>query len=137
MTVESLMELPHKLMLGNVLLPDMEDDMGERREEKIWKCLTRRSLLNRYSQIATNVLSLLRAERKAMWNMAAQVEKKLSKSPKVHLFLKLSLFFLAKLVTPHTTLVNRSLGRSVEFQTSIASGLASLLIVICQKAQRF
>jgi len=70
MTVESLMELPHKLMLGNVLLPDMEDDMGERREEKIWKCLTRRSLLNR-------------AERKAMWNMAAQVEKKLSKSPKV------------------------------------------------------
>ena len=24
MTVESLLELPHKLLLGNVLLPDME-----------------------------------------------------------------------------------------------------------------
>ena len=48
MTVESLLELPHKLMLGNVLLPDMEEDTSERREERIWKCLTRSSLLNRF-----------------------------------------------------------------------------------------
>ena len=45
------------------------------------------------SEIPTNVLSLLRAERKAMRAMVAQVEKKLSKSPKVRLLLKLSFGF--------------------------------------------
>lgn len=70
MTVESLLELPHKLLMGNLLLPDMDQDDNERREERIWKCLTRSSLLNR-------------SERRVLRSMVAQVEKKMAKSPKV------------------------------------------------------
>ena len=42
LTVEALLELPHRLLLGGGLLPDMAE--GERREERLWKCLMRREL---------------------------------------------------------------------------------------------
>ena len=41
MTLEALMELPHKLVLGGSILPDLEERRGERREERLWKCLMR------------------------------------------------------------------------------------------------
>ena len=41
MTEEMLLELPHKLLMGGGLLPETEAWLGERREERIWKCLTR------------------------------------------------------------------------------------------------
>ena len=41
MTLEALLELPHKLVLGGSILPDLEERKGERREERLWKCLMR------------------------------------------------------------------------------------------------
>ena len=35
-------DLPHKLLVGGVLLPDTVAWPGERREERLWKCVTRR-----------------------------------------------------------------------------------------------
>ena len=40
------LELPHKLVLGGNLFPDMEEDRAERREERLWKCLTRSGVLD-------------------------------------------------------------------------------------------
>ena len=50
MTEEMLLELPHKLLMGEGLLPDTEAWPGERREERIWKCLTRGKLLTRWAR---------------------------------------------------------------------------------------
>ena len=84
------------------------------------------------SQIATNVLSLLRAERKAMRDMVAQVEKKLSKSPKVHLFLKLSLSFQ---LHQQLYILHWSVGHSVGRQSFEACELVNRNL--SKKAQRF
>ena len=41
-------DLPHKLLVGGALLPDTLAWPGERREERLWKCVTRRrGLLDR------------------------------------------------------------------------------------------
>ena len=50
MTEEMLLELPHKLLLGGRLLPETEAWPGERREERMWKCLTRGKLLSRWAR---------------------------------------------------------------------------------------
>ena len=42
LTQEMLLDLPHQLLLGGTLAPDTEAWPGERREERLWKCLTRR-----------------------------------------------------------------------------------------------
>ena len=42
LTQEMLLDLPHQLLLGGTLSPDTEAWPGERREERLWKCLTRR-----------------------------------------------------------------------------------------------
>ena len=68
MTVESLLELPHKLLLGEALLPDMEDIATERQEERMWKCLTRGQLLDK-------------AERQVLKSMAGQVERRMTAQP--------------------------------------------------------
>ena len=48
LTEEMLMDLPHSLLLGGSLSPDTTAWPGERREERLWKCLTRRAgLLDR------------------------------------------------------------------------------------------
>ena len=44
LTREMLLDLPHSLLLGGLLTPDTEAWPGERREERLWKCLTRRVL---------------------------------------------------------------------------------------------
>ena len=64
LTVEALVELPHKLLLGRHLLPDTPLQPGERREEKVWKCLTRGRLL-------------ARRERQVLLEVARQVEGRL------------------------------------------------------------
>ena len=35
-------DLPYKLLIGGELLPDTPPWEGERREERLWKCLTRK-----------------------------------------------------------------------------------------------
>jgi len=67
-TVESLLELPHKLLLGTHLFPDMDEDPRERREERMWKCLTRGRLG--------------RKDRQIMADMVGQVEGQLGKYPR-------------------------------------------------------
>ena len=66
MTEEMLLELPHKLLMGEGLLPDTEAWSGERREERIWKCLTRGKWLSSWA-------------RARMRGVVGQVEAKLSK----------------------------------------------------------
>ena len=46
LTEEMLLDLPHKLLLGGSLSPDTEAWPGERREERLWKCLTRSGVLD-------------------------------------------------------------------------------------------
>ena len=36
------LDMPHKLLVGGALLPDTAAWPGERREERLWKCVTRR-----------------------------------------------------------------------------------------------
>ena len=50
MTEEMLLELPHKLLLGGRLLPDTDNWSGERREERMWKCLTRGKVLSSWAR---------------------------------------------------------------------------------------
>ena len=42
LTQQMLLDLPHSLLLGLPLLPDTPAWAGERREERLWKCITRR-----------------------------------------------------------------------------------------------
>ena len=50
MTEEMLLELAYKLLIGIRLLPETEAWDGERREERIWKCLTRGKHLSRWAR---------------------------------------------------------------------------------------
>ena len=50
MTNEMLLELPHKLLMGDGLLPDTEAWDGERREERMWKCLMRGHGLSKWAR---------------------------------------------------------------------------------------
>ena len=44
-------DLPYKLLVGGELLPDTPAWHGERREERFWKCITRRdAALDRWAR---------------------------------------------------------------------------------------
>ena len=43
LTEEMLLDLPHSFLLGGSLSPDTEPWPGERREERLWKCVTRKA----------------------------------------------------------------------------------------------
>ena len=70
LTVEGLAEIPHKVMMGLAVLPGMEEEQGRRREERLWKCLTRSHLLER-------------RDRMVLTRMAKQVEEEMNKQPDV------------------------------------------------------
>ena len=68
--MEGLAELPHKVMMGFRVLPGMEEEQGRRREERLWKCLTRSRLLER-------------RDRMVLTRMAKQAEEEINKQPDV------------------------------------------------------
>ena len=70
MTEEMLLELPHKLLMGEGLLPDTEAWPRERREERMWKCLTQGRLLSSWA-------------RSRLRGVVQQVQGKLKKQPGV------------------------------------------------------
>ena len=66
-----LIDLPYKLLTGGELLPDTPAWDGERREERLWKCITRKS----------NVLD--KWSRARLFGVLSQVEEKLSRKNSV------------------------------------------------------